>query len=302
MKKILRFFDWVIENFDLVWLLVTVLVCFVVSFLDLFNVLEIGEKSIPYLTLTLIASIAIYLVVERRKNLESGQKELLRNLQLVADGVNSSRQQMNDRFSQSEQELDRAAKRLIYSLKGVDVQQFENAITCVNYATRRIKEAKSEVRDSSWGLRSGFSAAHDKDQSKGKEHWQAPLESLYGKESFCYREIYVFNEPRKLKKLEHYIKQHNMNALPGYFCAYFDEIAVPVIQFMIIDQDEVIFMTEQYPPYLAVRNELIVQLFTRYYEDLWTKAITIKKGRHFVQAAVDEIRLKYAKRLEEDEE
>lgn len=293
MKALGKIFRWLIDHFDLLVIGVTAVICLVITVLDFLDRLDVNEKIIPNLTLMLVSGIAIYLLIERRKHLEAAQKEITQSLKGIAEQLAVAKQEVTGGFSSLEQGRAEFTNHLIDSINGTQVLTFADEMACVEYATKRILEAEKEIDDTSWAPKLGFTAGRDKDLRVGNEHWDAVVKSLDEKKKLVYREILVFNDISRLEKL---IVRFNQNR-PGYYCVYYDKPSTPLIQFMIIDDIEVIFMTDQYPTYLAVRNKAIAALFKEYYDDLWKRARPIKLERNFSAEIVEEIQNKYGKAL-----
>ena len=76
MKKLKEIFKWIGDNFDLFLISIIVTLSLIFTILDILGLLAEGSNILSYLTLILLSSIAIYLVIERRKNLEASHKEI----------------------------------------------------------------------------------------------------------------------------------------------------------------------------------------------------------------------------------
>ena len=102
-----------------------------------------------------------------------------------------------------------------------------------------------------------------------------------------YREIFMFNDARRIDKLNRRLAE-NKN---GYSCRYFKENStIPRIQFVIVDDEEVFFFASASDSLLcSFQNRQLCQVFRSYYEALWSAAISIKDGPHIDQEQVAHI-------------
>jgi hypothetical protein len=223
------------------------------------------------LVLLLLGALALYIVLERRNTLE----DITSNLDMLTGMTEGS------------------VSTIVQSLDGVEIQTFPSAIECLAYANRKVKRAKLCIDDLSWTPDRELGSGLDKKREISIEHWD-----LMGKvaEKLSYREVFVFTPPswnkdidvrRRYEKFEKRITENK----PGYSCAFYEAYPqIPLPQFMIIDNQEVIFLTDTYPTYFAVKHPAIVRYFKQYYEDIWKKAVKIKVERIVYQEVVDQIR------------
>ena len=104
----------------------------VLDFLGLLDGIPWLAGRVPTLTLLVSGSVATYLVLERRNQLESMQKE--------------SSQQI-DRL---ERALIESTTTIIESLQGVEFRKFGNGNELMQYVNRRLRQAQHQVDDLSW--------------------------------------------------------------------------------------------------------------------------------------------------------
>ena len=71
-----------------------------------------------------------------------------------------------------------------------------------------------------------------------------------------YREVFIFNRPGRLEKLKRRLAENR----PGYSCAYYEEAKVPIVQFMLIDKEEVVVLSDQFESKFVVRHPQFVKL------------------------------------------
>jgi len=227
-----------------------------VSIADLLGLLD----SIPWLaqrvstiTLLLVGFVAAYLVLERRSILSATYTDLRRHV----DRIN--------------QQLDNNLHVIINSVEGVESRSFASGTDLLKYVNKRLLQARKSIDDLSWspavGLGQGLQVTQELNRLYEKRLTQVARRVPY-------REVFIFNKPERIEKLQKRLEQN----LEGYACAYYARSAVPLLQFMLIDGEEVIFLSDQFPVYVAVRHPDIVRLFVKYYEAIWQQAIPLKVG------------------------
>lgn len=253
----------ILNRTETILLVVTVALSSLISLLDLFGVLD-GvpwlRDNIPTLTLLTVGLLAGYILIERRTKLET----IVNTLQ---DSVDTNQL---------------AAQRIIESLNGVEVRSFENVSQCMQYVNRALRAARVQVDDLSWTAALGSS---DDLESAVTESLRYQQQVRLTAAKLPYREVLIFNKEERKDRL---VTQIEENA-PGYSCGYYDQTPdVPLLQFMIIDREEVIVLTGDYS-YLAFRHPRLVNLFVEYYDDIWKKSRTLKRGNSVQWTEVEKV-------------
>ncbi len=245
-KKVLAF----IKIFDVVMLAATIVFCGVISFLDFSGLLGSSEMKdrIPTFTLLAVALLGFYILLERRGQLSG----------------------IHDKVQTISQSGEVFTRRIIESLDGVDVTRFENQLSCLQYVNKRLRSTSKSIDDLSWAparITSDDLEVITTERSKHRDLVHATARKI------PYREIFIFNEGRK-EKLRDSLSLDTL----GYSCGYYDTVGkAPLLQFMIVDEEEVIVLTGGYT-YLAFRHAKLVTLFRQYYEDIWTRSSKLKIG------------------------
>ncbi len=258
------------KQIDLYLLGATAVLSIVISFLDFFGLLE----KIPWLnldistlSLLLLGTVALFLAIERRNFLEGIEEEL-----------NSG---MNAILTKSEENT----RHIIDSLSGVAVRRFDKLYDGIAYSTQRLSEAKISVDDTSVSPIVGLDGHLPQNVKKSVEYRN---KTALVAQKIPYREIFLFNRPTSTR-YEKLRMRLDENA-PGYSCAYYaNPPEMPLLQFMIVDGEEVIFISDQYKTSLAIRHPIVVQLFKEYYEEIWKNATIIKLSTKINQNVVDKI-------------
>lgn len=256
-----------LDQFEILLLGAIASISGVVALLDFLGVLDevtwLAER-VPTLTLLAMGLVATYLVVERRGYLENFQST------------------SNSKIDNLEKQLEDSVQTIVKSLDGIEFRSFDTGNELLTYITKRMTQAKSRIDDLSWSP--AISWKHGLDTTR-KLNQKYVEQTVKASNKLLYREIFIFNRPGRIERL----KQRLDENAPGYSCAYYESNNIPVIQFMIIDGEEIIFLTDQFPHYFAFRHPEIVALFSEYYEVIWVNAAPLKLGETIVQEEVDKI-------------
>ena len=256
-----------LNNFDILLIGATAILSGAISLLDFLGLLD----GIPWLanripTLTLLATglVAGYLVLERRNQLEDMQADT------------------DQRLEELSHLLSQSAVTIIDSLEGVELRKFETGNDLLSYINKRLLQARQRIDDLSWDPVVGLERGLETTQEIEAQH-----EKRVGRVSqrIPYREVFCFNRPGRVSKLKKRLEQD----APGYSCAYYEETDVPLLQFMIIDDEEVFILSDQLQSKLAIQHPHIVRLFYEYYEAIWRNARSIKVGTMIEEDVVERI-------------
>jgi hypothetical protein len=182
---------------------------------------------------------------------------------------------------------------LITSSDNIKIKKFEDSFELETYLAKRVHEAKYEVCDLTWKLTisSGFAVGKRKDSHSVYE--KAVKEFS---DKLIYREVWIFNDSRRIEKFNKRMKE-NKN---GYSCRYYkaekDEInKIPRLQFVIIDQNEVIFFASATNSLLcSIKGEAVYKICKPYFDEVWSNAIPIKEGKTIYQNEIDYINETYS--------
>jgi len=255
------------NQFEIILLAITAIVSGLVSLLDMFGLLDSVtwlSGRIPSLTLLMSGIIATYLVLERKNQLNELQKENREGFESIESLLESSRVSIID------------------SLNGVDVQHFTSGNELMQYINKRLGQAKKQIDDLSWSSAISLSSGLNTTQELNREF--AEKTSTIS-QKIAYREVFVFNRPGRKEKLQTRLAENRA----GYSCAFYEKVEVPVLQFMIIDKEEVLLLTDEFETKFSVRQPQIVKLFIEYYEAIWKQAKPIKMGTVIHQETINGI-------------
>lgn len=243
-----------LNSFEIILLSITVILSGLVSILDFLGVLDSVSwlaGRIPTLTLLVIGLMAGYLIIERKSHLEKMNRELGNSIENLS------------------YELRKSTESTIASLNGVEIKLFDSGTELLQYVNQRLKQAQNQIDDLSWspiiGLKSDLNTSR-----KAYQEYEEHITKASSK--IAYREVMVFNHPARIENLQRRIAEN----APGYSCSYYETPIVPLLQFMIIDRQEVIVLSDQFQTKFALRHPHIVKLFQEYYEEIWRNSTPIK--------------------------
>lgn len=176
-------------------------------------------------------------------------------------------------FQESENNKSKLLESLINDSNNIKVQLFENSFDLETYLAKRVYEAKSEVCDLSW--KNTISPAYGIGKRKTSHQIFEKALADHSK-SLVYKEIWMFNDERRVDKLNKRLRENK----EGYSCRYFKEDSnIPRLQFVIIDNEEVLFFaTNSNSLQCAIKGDNISKVFKPYFDEIWNKATPIKDG------------------------
>ncbi|MBI1921484.1 MAG: hypothetical protein HYS23_10460 [Geobacter sp.] len=248
MKKFLRNIDIII----LIFIAIAAGVLAVMHFLGLVD--SMAEHS-PVLTLLLLSFVGLHLIISHFSQ-EDFQKETNKFHQQIIDG-----------------------------LRDTKTTVFNDSIEMEAYLGKRMLEATKSICDLTWKskISSGFSASTRKVAHGNLENCIKEASSRID-----YREIFIFNDKRRVEKFERRLAENNS----GYSCRYFkDDERIPRLQFVIIDNEEVFFFASSSDSNLcSIRSHEISKVFKSYYDAAWHSAIPLKDGHTVHSVEVEKVR------------
>ncbi len=144
----------------------------------------------------------------------------------------------------------------IDSLKEIRVRPFKDFNKALIYTNRRIRQAKSKVSSIYWDAEFNF------DQVLAK--------------SVNHQELFIIDEVNR-QYYTQYLSSRLIDSDRNYSCAYFRTTKNTALQFIIIDSQEIIFLSNFPTHNVSIRHPNIVGLFAHHYEEMWQKAIKLKR-------------------------
>jgi len=243
-----------LKNLDATVVGLTALVAVITSVSTLFGFPIIKSDNYAPVTLLLLAAIGVHLVVGH----------------FLGDDFQQDTIQLLEK-------LDREASSLA-------VHMFKDSAEIESHLARAVLQAKTSVCDLSWKNRisAGFSAS-------GRQLSHGYMDRCIAEASdrIAYREIFVFNDNRRVEKLQRRLSEQKK----GYSCRYFPkDNAIPRLQFVLIDDQEVLFFASAADsPLCSITSPEVCKVFRSYYEALWAAALPIKEGPTVYQTQIDRI-------------
>jgi hypothetical protein len=154
----------------------------------------------------------------------------------------------------------------IDSLQETRVRFFDDSTSCIDYAHRCVEAAIVKVYCMFWDVDMNF------DQSATKD--------------ILHKEILLIDEKNK-RQYQAKLKGRFKKSRPSHSFAYFRADREAVLQFMIIDSAEVIFLSNLSPYNMAIRHPKIASVFEHHYEDIWQKATKLKQYDRIFSDRID---------------
>ena len=252
-KKILDFISGLIEH---ALLLSVASFALGLSALDLFgyiNATSVFGRSIESILVLLLSSLCLYIMAERHK-LRSSIKKL-----------------NSDQIEDIKYLIEKETNILLEAQKGLQFRHFTSTEAQMKYQTKKIQAAKNKIEDLTWSHKLSKKVNLPSRKKVENEYENALTEAS---SRIYYREIFIFNKQSRLEKLKRRLKENK----PGYACAYYQDTKVPRMQFMIIDEEEVIFASSGLPIRCALKHKQFAKAIAEYYETVWENATPIKDG------------------------
>lgn len=177
--------------------------------------------------------------------------------------------------------------QILKGLEGVEFVKFDDPNEQIEYIINRLQSANISVSDFTWAPKVSASFNAPVRQVLEKKY-VAAIKAASKKIS--YREIFIFSHKSRIEKLkEHYLKSKSSGDLSGYSCAFYENTNFPRLQFILIDNNEVIFTSGHYLK-CAIKNNNIVEIFAKYYSNAWEHADKlIENGKVVNVAKIEEI-------------
>lgn len=249
-----------LEKTAILFLIISGALGFVVAILDLIGTdLNTGPwrwlKDPQDINLLIVASLAMGLGIERYVRLKKDLtfEAIIQGLGELADVQQKS------------------ARSIIESLNGVKIHRFDDEVEHIRYMNKRISQARIRVDDLSWGVSYVQPYRFEKLSQAFNEYMQR-VEKVAAR--IPYREIFIFDRQSRRNRFYERISQNTQ----GYSCAYFENSKIPLLEFMVIDQIEVLIWSNKLNKYFSIQHPLIAGFFTEYYEELWDEAKKLKHG------------------------
>lgn len=257
--------------------IVVAILCIAAIVASIYDFFGSGNISSPVLV-SALALLLLEAVLQRVRQQETEERisHLLSEMRVDAKHV-----ELLARIQSLSQASEGAAHHIIEALGGTEAKVFESASSCLGYVNQRLQEASMQVDELSWNPVVVKGDALEETRTESRQLWKLTREVA---SRIPYREVYIFNRPHRLGKLRGYIEEN----IPGYSCGYYRGSVVPLLQFMIIDKEEAIFLTGK-ESYSAIRNRPVVQLLQQYFEDVWEGSIKLKEAGRIYTERIERI-------------
>ncbi|MCB9420133.1 MAG: hypothetical protein H6667_10025 [Ardenticatenaceae bacterium] len=256
-----------LSQFEILLLGATAIVSGLVALLDFLGALDgipwLSDR-IPTLTLLAMGMVAAYLVVERRNYLDAMQDN------------------SDIRINELEQAIESSTKTIVQSLDGVEFRRFESGDDLLKYVIKRMSQARKTIDDLSWSPAVSLRQELEITQQLNQQYTEQVFKAS---KKLQYREVFIFSRPGRIEKLQRRLEEN----FPGYSCAYYPLTDIPLLQFMIIDNEEIFILSDQFLYYYTIKHPDLLKLFSRYYEDVWKKATPLKLNKNIIHEEVEKV-------------
>jgi len=210
---------------------------------------------------------------------DNGTATILVMLSLIGTAIVSQHFTINSSVKEIE--------AIIPSLSGAKVVKFKNAEAMELYLSDKLKKAEDEVLDLTWkkSTSSGFDTP--KRVSSRKKY---DLSIKHISSNVKYKEVFIFSHKSRIEKLKARIKENKA----GYSCKYISEYCeIPRLQFVLIDNKEIVFASSQYKELIAIENKELGALLSSYFFMVWNRATYLKRGKEIYQEEYEKVLSKY---------
>jgi hypothetical protein len=274
---------------DIIILGFVALICGTVLGLGLFGKTTIFNWKIDYayISCILLCTIATHFVISIFGSF--GQKEIVEKIDKAQKLI--------------EKKIKENSNFIVGSLKGVEKITFNTIKEVDNYVADRIKNAEFSVQDLNWQDFRIPSSSHS--QQHREELDDEIDESITAfcnrkrseqlKKKTIYEEIFTFppSNRRNLHKMKSHLKNGDL-----YSCYYYEtleELKFPKLQFVIIDNEEIIFVSSEYKEnFCSVKDIRIVNICANYFMQALELSIVIKQKNQLAdQNLINHIEAKY---------
>ncbi len=175
--------------------------------------------------------------------------------------------------------LTRFENPMTYTLEQISTQKIvlEDINDIDAYLIERIAKARMSVCDLGWWDYSGEIQVHRanvRQQNLG-DRMNESIKNFCKKKNVEYKEIFTLHSTSNNNKLLQHIEFGD-----NFKCRYYDNLnsehRFPKLQFVIIDDEEVIFASRYYRKHCIINDKDIVNILLNYFDQAWDLSIKVK--------------------------
>ena len=267
----------IIKITDIITIVVAIIISVIAFIIDGYNSYVDNGVKIDYafVATSLLLAIAIHFIL----------------VGFLEDEITSRQKELT-------QGLEQAVGTIIDSLNGVEVIFFDDINEVDMYIAKRILAASECVYDFNW---QDFMPINPSDRKLADKEYaatkiDASIKSFCSKKTMkprIYKEIFTFSYPQNIGKMLNHIKYGDV-----YCCSYYENKDIntrfPKLQFVVIDDREVVFVSSAYKPNLcSIKNTRIASIFCNYFEQAWELSKKIKDRNQVDDDLIKEISERY---------
>lgn len=234
----------IIKITDIITIVVAIIISVIAFIIDGYNSYVDNGVKIDYafVATSLLLAIAIHFIL----------------VGFLEDEITSRQKELT-------QGLEQAVGTIIDSLNGVEVIFFDDINEVDMYIAKRILAASECVYDFNWQDFMPINPYHRKlaDKEYAATKIDASIKSFCSKKTMkprIYKEIFTFSYPQNIGKMLNHIKYGDV-----YCCSYYENKDIntrfPKLQFVVIDDREVVFVSSAYKPNLCSIKILGLQVY-----------------------------------------
>lgn len=262
-------------------LLIASAICIVTIIADFFGYLHKFHwmtESIPKFSLLLLSLTTVYILNENKKYSKRGN-DIKHQLHLVQEAFNSYKSDNHDKHQTLSKHLHDSITTIIGSLSGVEIKQYTNLTSIMEYITKRLEIAEKSVDELTW--------SHKQSCCDRLPNHKLVMEKYHEMVEFVsnrvtYREVFRFNKKGRTEILKKRIQKRSTN----YSCGYYSASRMPLIQFIIIDKEEVVFVGDAL---FVLHSKQLAHIFTNYFEDVWNLSNKLIDGEFINHKEIQKI-------------
>lgn len=273
---------WIRKNFEVLLIVLISGLSLVVQILDFFGIppskYGLNDINYPKYLIVLLSLLAIYLVLRLSSN-----KEKLRHIDFSDDGDGGVIGKINKILNQTEN-LSVNTEQLLSENSKQQVKVFKDSSELQTHLALAIQNAQKEICDLTWKRK--ISTGYNVGKAKKAHTFYDDSISEISKE-IKYREIFVFNDIRRFKRFEKRLSENP----EGYSCRHYSDHKIPRLQFVIIDDNEVVFFACSENSLLcSIKGNNITKIFKPYFEEIWKYGNKLIEGPKVFESEIDKLK------------
>jgi len=273
--------NWFVRNYEILLIGIISALSLLVQALDFFGYPpeKYGFNAIDYpkYLIVLLSLISLYLVIRLNSN-----KLKLQHIDYSSDGEGGIIGKL-DNLSNETSFIKALTSQLATNSLKEDVRVFKDSTELQAHLAIQIHNAQKEICDLTWKKRisTGYNVGTSKKAHKFYDDSIAEISK-----SIKYREIFIFNDSRRYDRFKNRLQENP----DGYSCRHYSDHKIPRLQFVIIDDSEVIFFACSENSLLcSIKGNHITKIFKPYFDEIWKSGTSLIEGPKINQKEIDKL-------------